>query len=50
MLFDARHPALVDLVTESAGGLLGLALWRAWATRVGPGLSRGGDELTLREE
>ena len=50
VLFDARHPALVDLVTESAGGLLGLALWRAWATRVGPGLSRGGDELTLREE
>jgi hypothetical protein len=50
VLFDARHPALVDLVTESAGGLVGLALWRAWLGRRSSGSSRAGDELTLREE
>jgi hypothetical protein len=32
VFFDARHPAIVDLVAMSAGGLLGYALWLARAT------------------
>jgi hypothetical protein len=45
VLFDARHPALVDLAAQSAGGLVGYGLWRAYAARArrgpaGPAVGR----------